>query len=544
MSVLTLDQVKEKYNNPDVRLDKAKKEHKELLMHVHGIGVSKFIEKIEGLENDVKKDLRKRLTISNKSLWSEILNHVDKVFSANGGSRQYNLKNKKQSEQFSTILNNITEGISIRKWMQNYWKDKITVDPNGIFLIENDGKDAYPTYKSILTIRDYSADGQDLDYIIFEPKKHDKYELVRVYDDYSDRTYKVEGDSWQLLEEFEYLNKWSKVPGVIISDYVDTITELKESAIAKEIELSREYLRQNSVFILLKYHHGFPFFWQYMQACPTCKGTGSHNNTDCKTCNGSGYSMKKDVSDVTYLKPPTDTDQPIIAPNLGGYVVPPIESIDMLRTELKDQKNQIKISHWGTIIESEGIERTATEVTLNAQPVQDRLNVYSDSEEIVEQKLIDYIGKFYYPDTYKSCSINNGRNYIIKGANQALKEYTENRKQGASDTVLNDLLLQYYDVLYQNDSINLSIHKKLIQVEPLIHYSVGEVSNMNLPTSIKNAKYYYNEWLSTMNQDQLFSMNEQQLRESLNIYVKSKSQENEMQSNSSIASDDNQRQEV
>lgn len=543
--ILSENQIIEKYNNPDNRLELAKKEHKELLMQVHGIGLTDFITKIEGLENAEKIALRKKLSISNKSLWSEVFRPTDKIFKANGGSRNYNLKTKKQTADFRSILGNITEGISLRKWMENYWLDKVAVDPNGIFLVEHDGKNAYPTYKSIASIKDYIADGQTLEYIIFEAEeikaenKKDDYELLRVYDDEGDKLFKKVGDELILIEDQTYSNPWGKVPGVVISDLIDTITGLKDSTITNEKEIANEYLRENSVFTLFKYHHGFPFFWQYMSACPTCHGKRYVDGKECKVCNGTGFQLKKDVSDVTYIKPPSDKEQPIVAPNLAGYVVPPLESAKWMSEELSRLKQEIIISHWGTMIEIKGIEKTATEVTLNAQPIQDRLNKYSDSEEIVEGKITDFLGYYYYGDTYKGSSINNGRNYIIKGSEVLLKEYMTAREQGSSETTLNDMLIQYYDTLYQNDSKNLVIHIKLIQVEPMVHYSVADVLTMQLPQNIKNNKIYYTEWLSTIDKEDLFLKTDSQLRDSLNKYVKSKSKDNEMQSESSITKDDN-----
>ncbi|WBC28458.1 portal protein [Rhodobacteraceae phage LS06-2018-MD05] len=541
--ILSENDILEKYNNPDPRIADAKQEHKELLMQVHGCNLPNSIIKIEGLENDEKIALRKRLSISNKSMWSEVLRPMDKIFKANGGSRNYNLK-KKQQEQFRNILSNITEGLSLRKWLENYWSDKVAVDPNGIFLIEHDGKDAYPTYKSILDIQDYSVDGQDIDYIIFKPIQKENYELLRVYDDEGDKLFKKSGDSLIVIEDQTFINPWGKVPGTVISDLINTLTGLKNSTIEKEKELAKEYLRENSVFTLFKYHHGFPFFWQYMSACPVCKGKRFVDGKECATCNGTGFQLKKDVSDVTYIKPPSDKEQPIVAPDLAGYVVPPLDSARWMAEELTRIKQEIVVSHWGTVLEVNGVERTATEVTINAQPIQDRLNKYSDSEEIVEEKLTDLLGEYYFENAYKGSSINNGRNYIIKGSEVLLNEYMTAREKGSNETTLNDMLIQYYETLYQNDAINLSIHIKLIQVEPLVHYSVMEVLNMNLPESIKQKKYLYTEWLSTINKDKLFSFTDKQLRDSLNKYVKSKSQENEMQSNSSLANDDNQRQEV
>lgn len=70
MSVLTKEQIALYLKNPDPRILEAKKNHQQYLVHVHGIGVAEYLQKIEGLESEEKFELRKRLARSNKDLFS------------------------------------------------------------------------------------------------------------------------------------------------------------------------------------------------------------------------------------------------------------------------------------------------------------------------------------------------------------------------------------------------------------------------------------------------------------------------------------------
>lgn len=533
MSVLTLDEIKERYNNPDDRITTSKKEHKKLLMHVHGIGVGEYITKLEGLENDIKIKIRKKLSRSNTDLFADILRPADKIFSAKGGSKTYELSDS-QIEDFRNKLSKTKDGLSLAKWIQNIWFDKYVIDPNGIILVENEEAEerfAYPTYRSILSIRDYKFTGVKLDYIIFEPIKDDKgIEYVRVYDDVEDALYRVNGDDWEKIEDDTYTNKWGYVPAITCSDLVNPVTFYKKTPIYEQVELADEYLRENSVKTLFKYHHGFPFFWQYMAACPTCKGTGMYNNKTCPTCNGTKYAMKKDVSDVTYLKPPKDNDQPQIAPDIAGYVTPPIDSWQQMTTELTMLRDMMYYSHWGTIINRDDNEKTAFEVSVNTQPMQDRLNQYADSIEIVESCLTDILGKFYYADAYKGSQINYGRNYIILSPNQLMEEYLTDKQKGLGQTILNDKLSKYYESLYKNDSFKLIIFKKLIQVEPFIHNTLKEVKDLQVSSIEYNKKLYYNDWLSSLDADYIFTNEVGKLQKDLEEFTITKLKENETKS--------------
>lgn len=530
--ILNPQQILERYKNPDLRIEQAKEDHRKYLMHVHGIDVVDYLSQVEGLESEQKINLRKKLARSNKALFAEVLRPIDKIFKAKGGSKNYKLA-KTNQDNFKDRLHSLKGGISLSKWLENYWIDKYAIDPNGLIMIEHDGKECYPTYKSILTIRDYKQNGQNVDYIIFEPyfekpenKQDESSEYVRVYDDSGDKTYIIQGDNIELVEDFP--NRWKQVPAVIISDLINPITNFKKSSIYEQIELADEYLRENSIKTLFKYHHGFPFFWMYFSACPRCNGSGLYNGELCGMCNGTGYAIKKDVSDITLLKPPTTSDQPVLT-DLAGYVVPPIETWQQMTEELKLLKDMIKYSHWGTILEEGDVERTATEVTLNAQPIQDRLNNYSDSLEIIETIITDFIGIYYYGGSYKGSSVNYGRNYIIKGTQQLLDEYAKLKMDNAGLNLLNSKLMEIISAKYTNDEYMMAIYEKLAWVEPFVHNTIEEVRDMNLSSDDYGRKVMYNDWLSEKSNDYFFATTIEVMKKDLINYTKTnfKIKENE-----------------
>ena len=534
--VLTPEQIVEKIKNPNSIIDALKKEHKKLLMHVHGVDVTEYLTQIEGLENSTKIAIRKRLARSNKDLFADILRPTDKIFTSDGGLKDYDISSEKTKEEFKTKLSDIIDGYSLTEWLETYFVDKYTVDPNGLFFIEHSNGEAYPTYKAISCIRDYEQKGRGIEYIIFEPEQvyengKLQYETIRVYDDAGDRTYKLKGDSITKIDDESYPNPWGYVPAVTCSDLTNTLTGYKKSSIYEQVELADEYLRETSVKTLFKYHHGFPLFWQYMSTCPVCKGIGSVNKTNsegenitctCNACNGSGWAIKKDVSDVTGIMPPESNETPTITPEIAGYVVPPIESWRQMTEELKLMRDMIFFSHWGTMLNREDNEKTAFEVSANIQPIQDRLNKYTSSLESTETYIVDMLGAFYYNSTYKGSSINYGRNYIIKSPGEVLEHYLKNKTGGASYTILNDKLKQYYHTLYAHDKYSLSISMKLIQVEPFIHNTIDEVAKWSVPAQDFAEKRYYNDWLSNYTKEELLKKDVKQLKSELTDFVKTK----------------------
>jgi len=547
--ILTTDQILDKIENPHPTIEVLKKEHGELLMHVHGIGVTDYLKQVEGLESDIKIELRKRLARSNKDLFADILRPTDKIFEAGGGSKIYRFKGEstKKEEEFRANLADVKTGYSLTEWLDMYFIDKYTVDPNGLYLIEHKDNRPYPTYKSIYTIKDYEHAGRKLEYVIFEPevcykepliessKQEIDYELYRVYDDEGDKLYKLQNDSLTLVEDDSYENPWGYVPAITCSDRINTITNYKRSSIDEQVELAGEYLREGSTKTLYKYHHFFPLFWMYMSTCPACKGVGTVNYTNnsgnienkgCPSCNGSGWALKKDVSDIKAIKPPETTEEPTVTPDIAGYVVPPLDSLVAMRDEQKLLRDMIFFSHWGTMLNREDAEKTAFEVSVNVQPIQDRLSKYSSSLESTEKEITDMMGEYIYNDLYEGSSINYGRNYVIKSPKEILTAYLEDKGKGANYTVLNDKLEQYYHSLYAHDMQSLIIATKLIKVEPYIHNTIDEVVKWNLAQIDFAQKQYYNEWLSTKEDKYLVNTKVEKLQQELKEFSQNKIIEN------------------
>ena len=488
-----------KHRNPAFL--KLESHHKKLLMHVDGIGVTEYLNKIQQFENSDQIRLREQYAKSNKSIFSSLLRPVDKIFTAKGGGRSYQVSSEVAEKQFKEKLSDITEDLSLPKWVQAYWKDKIVVDPNGLFLIENKDGEAYPTYKSIFSIYEYKLNGQSVDWVIFKPVEiartnvngvNKSIKVVRVYDNENDSLYKWDGNQLILIEDKTFTNPWKKVPAVIISNIVDTVTGYKETPIENEVELGDNYLLQASIKTIYQFKQGFPIIWMYKSACNICKGTGTYKDKSCKSCNGTGYSVQRDVSDIKLINPPLDNETPRLDP-LAGFIQPDLETWVQMINELSLIRTAMEYGHWGTNLIREK-EKTATEVWVNVQPVNERLNQYADGAELIETLLTDLLGQFYYPTQYKSASIHYGRRYLIETPDQLIKKYAEGKEKGLNETTLNYILIQYYQSEFANDFKGLDKNIKLLKIEPFIHHSISVVLGWNITPEDKKAKTYFNEW--------------------------------------------------
>jgi len=285
-------------------------------------------------------------------------------------------------------------------------------------------------------------------------------------------------------------------------------------------------LVNNSVKEIYQFLHGYPVFWQYVKKCTKCQGSGLKDGQDCPSCSGTGYNLKKDVSDGITLKPPGDADDPILAPDVAGYVQPDLETWEMQRTELDWKYKLIEFSQWGTTSER-GENETATARYIDTQPVNNKLNVYADMAEDVHAVIIDLFGKFYYSESYKGSSVSYGRRFLIESPDQIWKKYIESKNDKAPVSALDQLLEQYYESEYQRNEIFLAYYLKLIKVEPFIHDSIEEVISMEVSDIERSKKTNFSDWLKTKMVNEIIDKPAEQLIKELTEYSQIKLNQND-----------------
>ena len=169
--ILEVEQIKQLILEPaNKKLDKAIEQYDKLQLHINGVDVIGHLEMINKFENAQQLKLRVQVAKSIRHILNSVLRPFDKVFSAKGGSVDYNLPDK-QDKQVREVLSNVTEGMSLRKWLQNFWGNKYLSDPNGIILVEPPNvhnKNPFPVYRPVTVIHDYTTNGSHLNYVILK----------------------------------------------------------------------------------------------------------------------------------------------------------------------------------------------------------------------------------------------------------------------------------------------------------------------------------------------------------------------------------------
>lgn len=506
-------------------IKEAKEKQIVLNVHVNKRGVVEHLQKVEGYENEDQFKLRKKFAMSNKAIIANLLRPVDKIFTAKGGSKIYNVSGEKTREDLIKKLGNVRYGFSLKKWIQMIQSNKFYSDPAGLvfFEVAKDGSKAYPTMKSIQSIRNYKTEGRVVDWVLFEPyKKKDSEggelpgEYFRFFDDKYDYTFFKDGDIIERVERLE--NNWNRVPGIVNSNILNDELKYCDSPLDLVVELAEKYLRTNTIKSIHEFLHGFPFFWMYMKKCKSCKGAGWIGEEKCGDCKGTGAVLKRDVSDVMLLNTPKNKDSPTIAPNVAGYVVPPLDIPEEQRTELNFIWMTMSFTMWGTSHE-DSENPTATAAFLNVQPKNDSLEIYTDAFQDMEQKMVDLIGEFYYREAYKGNSTAYGRRYLVEEPEKIWEKYEKAKKNGAPKSTLNHILSQYYQSEFMNDPEMLSIMMKSMKLEPFLHEDFVKLKGVIDDVWLKR-KVFFSEWWTTLSDDDVLMKKIEVLKSEFEVYLK------------------------
>ena len=513
-------------------LDHAQKYTKKLLMHVKGVGLDAYIDRIDAWEKEDIIKIRKKYAVSNQPMFSRILRPLDKVFSAKGGSAYYNLSDS-QTQQFKQYLSNVVYGFTLKQWLEVFWMPATAYDPMGLIMVEIDQMGhAYPTYKSILDIYEIKLTGRNVDYVIFNVDNRidqaskdgegAKDKLYRIIDDVSDRLVRLDDGRIVEIPDESYPNYFLKVPATIISNIYDPAKCMFVSSVDDIVELADQFLREGSVKNIYKNYFGFPIAWGYQSACPECHGTKVLNGRPCDYCKGSGIKSKYDPSEIVALPVPETKDQPILAPDVAGYITPDIQGWDKMTEELQLLECYMFQTLWGTHqVDDKGKNETATGKFIDTQPVNDKLNKFSDAEEMVETFITDLLGQFLFQQSYKGASITSGRRYMIETPDEIWQKLQSARKDGAPTAALYDLYNDYLQARYSANAMEMQKMLKLAKIEPLPFVRYDEFARLQtFPDIILRKKFWFERWLSTKSEPDIITGDIKTLQDDFDQFCK------------------------
>jgi len=504
---LSLEEIKFFINEPQNKelLERACDIRRKHELHVCGIGLDDYIDKIQGVENKSAVSLRRSLgkVITQPEL-NKIIAVENKIFSARGGGRFYDFSNDTDQEIFkSKTLQNVKSGMPIKTYMQKVWKELVNIDPMGLIMAEiNQEAEIYLTYKSSESLYDIGFDSAtDIQYIIFKPSqnKEKDAQIYRIIDDSADYLVMQKGKEISIIENEFYINPWQFVPACFISDRMDKKSNGFTSHIEEALIYADDMLLDYTIAKIYKVRLGIPYHWQYKFQCPTCEGSGhmiiDDKEQSCSACEGTGNSNKsRDIAEILILPIPEEGDIPLAPP--AGYVQMDLQYLTNINQIIDSEAIKMYNSIWGSLASVEIDRRnvTATELGVRETSKEYKLNEISDNEENVEKFITDIFGKFHFPGSYQGAIVNNGRNYDLKTADELLNDYQEGIKNNLPTTELTEILENYYHSIYNRNPKKLNEAIIKLKVKPFFHWQPEKLqaANVNQIDYLKNL--YFDEF--------------------------------------------------
>ena len=464
----------------------------ELFALVQGDDFSEeLIQRIEKIESTEKAEARKKYSRNIADFFERLMQPIGNIYSSTGGSKTYEMPSDTANKELMSNLSNASGNQSLEKWLKQNWMPLYHTDPNGLVMWEWSNEDVYPTYKSINVIRNYKLTGQNVDWLLFEPYafmyRGTTYQAWRIVDDSMDRTILQMGNSYVLSSDIveddtlTFEHPFGGVPAVVNSDISKLGYDWRVAPIDKIVELCKEYARDQSIKTIYKFQNGYPIHWRYVSSCRTCTGKGKTGEGNvCGNCDGKGHLNNSDVTDMVTLPLP-DAEDPVVAPNIAGFITPDLTTWTQYNTELELLENYAYRTHWNVIAtnDSDGQAETATGRFIDLQPQINKLNDYADTAEWVEWQMTEFLANFVDQNKNKEDSvsfINYGRRFILESADTILEKYHTSKENGDNDTIKDRLLNEYITAKYKNDPKHLRIELLKAVVEPYIHYDLEEIT--------------------------------------------------------------------
>lgn len=500
-------------------------------MHVTGLNLEAYIDKIEDFESDTNYRLKQRLIKSNKGVFSKVLRPLDKVFTAKGGGVNLNLSSN-QTANLNNLISQSTNKLGVKDYIKSFVKYNYVIDPNGFVLIDlNELGEAEVRFINTNQVLSYHAKGNEIQHVIFEPYKEGKKMYYRVLDADRDVIFIRDGDNIYLDESSVKINPFGFVPAYIVGDRIDVNTGLFVSIVDDVIEEADELLRDTAVNTIHKLSHGYAKYWQYPENCTTCGGKGYLNKvvngavkaTECHSCNGSGRNKKKKASDIILVDIPKEGD-PLIAPNLGGYINPSIEIWKQYNEDIERAQENIFNVMWGSFFESKERNQTATGKFLNVQPQIERVANISFTFSKIHQFIVKALGVIITGDITYSPEVSYGTRYLIDSPDKLLQTISEAKEKKISENVQLQLLDRFYQTEYCNNNLEYQKAKKLQAVDPFPTLTVLEVKELQetIPQTDYYQKIYYSQWVNQLDETKKIIMTAQELKADLLKYVELK----------------------
>lgn len=529
--ILSPDQIKQYILHPQneilIKYQIELKEKHEL--HLTGEGLDKFIDTVDGIENqdyiNVKKKLKNKITVKT---FEKVLRAKDKIITAKGGTTIFEFQDKSNEQKLKDALKNLHyRGHSLKSYTETVWLDYgIWIDPMGITMVEHvlDEKiiltDENPTkvfeksnevkldYLSIyenkkgerfVNYHDIDFTSFDrIEYLIlnegrYEDKMGNIYRWYRVVDDEKDEIWTQDESDKENIQLKPFSTIWhgfGKVPAVFNSSRVDkkSINKWFTTYCAEALIIADDMLNDYLDGRIYKKKMGIPQYWEYKMTCRNCGGVGLlENDKDgngkyyggkkyrtCEACGGTAHNRERVLTDIAYLEV-LETDSQSNVPPFGAVTLP-TEIQVLYNTEQAEMERDINDTVWGegTSVDKERKDTTAFEVSVRNEGKESKLRAIEKNKVRWQTAVINLIGKALFESSYQGVIITPATQFVMLTPTESRQVYIQSKEKKSSEPQLDKLWIDYLNAEYESDPVSLDRQKIIMLLTPMFHFDLPE----------------------------------------------------------------------
>ncbi len=552
----------------------------EVKRHVDGTGYTTILKQVDGRETlqqaKIRRQMSKPATIP---ITKVIIDELNRWTNAQGTEKAYHFDKKDKEKDFiKDVLAQVWHGKPMTDFINTDLKESLDTEFNGFYVVTKGNRvivgdqnfeyrdgvevgvqdtDPYMPYIIFVSIddtRDFLKNGDRIEYLAYKygtrlkklPNgENQEIEQYRFLDDSYSRIIETDGKDWWISKEYDAVpNELDYVPAVQVSNTKMNVgvDGVMRSQLSFLVPMLDRYLEKDSELIQSETLHAFPKHWMTGIKCPECGGdkfvvndpskpfytsalkTGEHMT--CPVCVGEGSIVIKDSTQVAKVPQVLPEGFRPYSTNVGGYIVPPIESL----TYLSNDKRQLgdDIIYAGTsnknIVSNKF--KTATENNQNLKTLEDKIDDRLRNIEMVEIFLTDAIAKMHltYKKSYKGCTIKYSRRLFYKTETEILTDIETAKRAGMPLSYIKQMQIELYRSKYVHAPLELELAIKLTNVENFVGFTYGEVKdNEILSEDQKKYKFYFNEAVEEVSYDNedILLIPDKQLKELIIEKIKS-----------------------
>lgn len=445
----------------------------------------------------------------------EFYREITKIFNAQDRFIKHKFKTEDNEKDFNDYLKKIGDGKFLKtdgmEIFKNFINSFVVVDYPGFDYYINKGEEIperpepyyYTVHASeVLSVKICDSNDDKIDWIAFRDPMNDR--KINIFDDVNLFIFEKDDNSdMKLIYEAEH--GFSQCP---VTSFWHTPFNLK-NRVQKRGLISNNFGQLDWIQTMItmskhaELYSGFPITSSYEEDCDYTDGHGNncengvirrtfkdgHNSSDyrevvedCPAC-----SSNKNLGAGSHKIAPAraDKEDPDLI-DAVKFIQIPVEQLKRLEEATQNKINNLEKNLIGVLLDPSGQAKNEDQIRAGHESRQAILEEVKANFETTHRFYIERMAEVRYGEDYEGSIINYGNNFFLYSSGQLIDAYSQAKKDGLPDYILDDMRQSINEVKFQNNPLAKDRFNILAKLEPYKNKSVADLKTIKEidPTSI------------------------------------------------------------